>query len=81
VQTAGRSPNMAAADKILAVDRLGTALVREEFGKVIVPGGAGLVISSMDIDPALGHTPADELLKRPALQPSAVPDSDTVYGI
>lgn len=91
VHTAGLSPNMAPPDRILAVDLLGTALVLEEFGSIVAPGGAGLVISSMagymlpplppDIDRALADTPADELLKLPALQPSAVPDSGTAYGI
>ena len=47
VHTAGLSPYMASPDKILAVDLLGVALVLEEFGRVIAPGGAGIVISSM----------------------------------
>jgi hypothetical protein len=46
VTTAGVSPSMAAPDRILAVDLLGVALVLEEFGRVIAPSGAGLVISS-----------------------------------
>src|SRR5687768_11561320 len=41
VHTAGLSPNMAPPDRILAVDLLGVALVLEEFGSVIAPGGAG----------------------------------------
>ena len=79
VHAAGLSPNMAAPDKILAVDLLGTALVVEEFGSIIVHGGAGIVISSMaghmipalpaELDQALAKTPADELLKMPDLQP------------
>jgi NAD(P)-dependent dehydrogenase (short-subunit alcohol dehydrogenase family) len=91
VNTAGLSPNMAAADRILAVDLLGSALVLEEFGNVVAAGGAGLVISSMaghmppplpaDVDHALANTPADELLKLPALQPSAVPDPGTAYAL
>src|SRR5687768_3717913 len=44
VNTAGLSPNMAAPDRILAVDLYGTAVVFEEFGRVIAPGGAALVI-------------------------------------
>ena len=43
VHTAGLSPNMAPPDRILAVDLLGTALVLEEFGRVVSPGGAGVV--------------------------------------
>jgi NAD(P)-dependent dehydrogenase (short-subunit alcohol dehydrogenase family) len=91
VHTAGLSPNMAAPDKILAVDLLGTAFVLEEFGSIVAPGGAGLVISSMagymppplpqEVNEALARTPADELLKLPILQPSAVPDSGAAYAI
>jgi NAD(P)-dependent dehydrogenase (short-subunit alcohol dehydrogenase family) len=91
VHTAGLSPNMAAPDKILAVDLLGTALVLEEFGRVIGSGGAGLVVSSMaghmpppfarEQDEALARTPADELLQLPFLQPALVPDSGAAYAL
>ncbi len=91
VDTAGLSPNMAPPEKILAVDLLGVALVLEEFGRVVADGGAGVVISSMagymppplprEQDEALAHTPADELLMLPFLQPAAVPDSAAAYGI
>lgn len=91
VHAAGLSPNMVAADKILAVDLLGTALLLEEFGRVIATGGAGVVISSMaghmlpalpaDQDEALARTPADELLKLPFLQPASVPNSGVAYAL
>lgn len=91
VHTAGLSPNMARADRILAVDLVGTALVLEEFGNVVGAGGAGLVISSMaghmpppfprEMDEALARTPADDLLKLPSLQPAAIPDSGTAYAV
>jgi NAD(P)-dependent dehydrogenase (short-subunit alcohol dehydrogenase family) len=91
VHTAGLSPNMAPPHKILAVDLLGTALVLEEFGRVIGSGGAGIVISSMaghmpppfprEQDEALARTPADELLKLPFLQPAVVPDSGAAYAL
>lgn len=91
VTTAGLSPNMAPPDRILAVDLLGVALVLEEFGRVIAPGGAGIVISSMagymppplppEQDHALAHTPADQLLALPMLQKSAVPNSGAAYGL
>ena len=71
--TAGLSPSQAPAEAILAVDLLGVALVLEEFGEVIAPGGAGVVIASMSgnlVPPlpnqqehALAHTPARELLQ------------------
>jgi len=47
VNTAGVSPNMAPPERVLAVDLYGSAVIFEEFGRVIAPGGAGLVISSM----------------------------------
>jgi NAD(P)-dependent dehydrogenase (short-subunit alcohol dehydrogenase family) len=91
VNTAGRSPVQAPPAAILAVDLVGTALVFEEFGAVIAPGGAGLVISSMaghmppplDLETArlLGQTPADELLALPVLSEQAVPNSGTAYAL
>src|ERR687885_1963001 len=91
VTTAGLSPNMAPPDRILAVDLLGVALVLEEFGRVIAPGGAGIVISSMagymppplppEHDYALAHTPADDLLGLAFLQREAVPNSGAAYGL
>ncbi len=89
VNTAGLSPNMAPVDRVLAVDLYGTAVVFEEFERVIAPGGAGIVISSMaghmlppltaEQDHALAFTPADELLALPFLQPDAVPNSMIGY--
>jgi NAD(P)-dependent dehydrogenase (short-subunit alcohol dehydrogenase family) len=70
--TAGLSPAQASAEAILAVDLLGVALVLQEFGAVIAPGGAGVVIASMaghlfppltaEQEHALAHSPASELL-------------------
>lgn len=89
VNTAGLSPNMAPVDRLLAVDLYGTAVVFEEFKKVIAPGGAGLVISSMAghmmpalppaQDHALAYTPADELLALPFLQPDAISNTLVAY--
>jgi NAD(P)-dependent dehydrogenase (short-subunit alcohol dehydrogenase family) len=89
VNTAGLSPNMAPVDRVLAVDLYGSAVVFEEFERVIAPGGAGLIISSMaghmlpaltaEQDQALAFTPADELLALPFLQPDAVPNSMVGY--
>jgi NAD(P)-dependent dehydrogenase (short-subunit alcohol dehydrogenase family) len=86
--TAGVSPAQASPAAILAVDLLGTALVLEEFGRVIAPGGAAVVISSMaghmflSFDPeqeqALAHTPTDELLELPFLDPDGM--GGAAYG-
>src|ERR1039458_8792384 len=47
VNTAGVSPNMAPPGRVLAVDLYGSAVVFEEFERVIAPGGAGLIVSSI----------------------------------
>ena len=46
VQAAGVSPSQAPIEAILKVDLFGTAVILEEFGKVIAEGGTGVVISS-----------------------------------
>ena len=91
ISTAGVSPVQAPAQAVLAVDLYGTAVVLEEFGKVIAPGGAGVHISSMaghmppPLDPetahALAFTPVEELLALPALSEDAVPNSGAAYAI
>jgi NAD(P)-dependent dehydrogenase (short-subunit alcohol dehydrogenase family) len=63
--------------------------VLEEFGRVIAPGGAGVVISSMaghmppplptETDAALAHRPADELLGLPIL--AGVADPGAAYAL
>ena len=47
VIAAGVSPVQATTERVLHVDLLGTAYVLEEFGRVITPGGSGIVVSSM----------------------------------
>ena len=84
VNTAGVSPNMAPPERVLAVDLYGSAVVFEEFGRVIAPGGAGLIISSMaghmaaplsqEDDHALAFTPAEELLALPILSTEGRPE-------
>jgi NAD(P)-dependent dehydrogenase (short-subunit alcohol dehydrogenase family) len=79
IHAAGVSPSQASPETILSVDLYGTALVLEEFGNVIAPGGSGVVIASQsghrlgaltaEEDAALAMTPADELLALPMLQP------------
>lgn len=91
VNTAGLSPNMAPVRKLLEVDLYGSAVVFEEFGKVIASGGAGLIISSMaghmmrplpaDDEHQLAHLPADQLLSLPCLQAEAVPNSMVAYMV
>jgi NAD(P)-dependent dehydrogenase (short-subunit alcohol dehydrogenase family) len=91
IHAAGVSPSQASPATILAVDLYGTAVVLEEFGNVIAPGGAGIVIASQSghrlgaltagQDAALATTPADELLTLPMLQPDQVSDSLHAYQL
>lgn len=92
VHTAGLSPVQATARAILAVDLAGTALVLDELGRVVAPGGAGVVISSMaghlmasmldaDQERLLAHTPAEELLALPFVDPDVVIDPGLAYGL
>ena len=46
INAAGVSPSQAPIETILAVDLYGTAVLLEEVGKVIAPGGVGVTISS-----------------------------------
>jgi NAD(P)-dependent dehydrogenase (short-subunit alcohol dehydrogenase family) len=91
IHSAGMSPTQAAPATILKIDLYGTALVLEEFGNVIAPGGAGIVISSQsghrlpaltpEQNKALATTPADELLALPMLQPDKVTDPLYAYQV
>lgn len=91
VNTAGLSPNMAPIEGVLKVDLYGAAVVFDEFGEVIAPGGAGLIISSMaghmmpalppEQDQALLHTPSDDLLALPFLQAEVIPNTVVAYMI
>jgi NAD(P)-dependent dehydrogenase (short-subunit alcohol dehydrogenase family) len=73
------------------VDLYGTALVLDEFGKVIAEGGSGVVIASQSghrLPPlsteqsrALATTPVDDLLKLPMLQAGQVTDSLHAYQL
>ncbi|QIM68721.1 SDR family oxidoreductase [Basfia succiniciproducens] len=65
IHTAGLSPSQARPEAILKVDLFGTAVVFEEFGKVIATGGSAVVIGSQSshrlaID-EISQAQADEL--------------------
>lgn len=91
VHAAGVSPSQAPIAIILAVDLYGTAMLLEEFGAVIAPGGSGVVIASQsghrlpaltpEQDAALAITPAEELLQLPILQADAVKDTLHAYQL
>lgn len=89
VNAAGVSPSQASAEEVLKVDLYGTSVLLEEFGKVMAPGGAGIVISSqsghrlpglsVEDNKALAMTPTEELLDLPILQSDTITDSLAAY--
>lgn len=91
VNAAGVSPSQAPIEAILKVDLYGTAVLLEEVGKVIAPGGVGVTISSQsghrmkqltpEEDEQLACTPTEELLKLPILQPENIRDTLHAYQL
>ena len=91
VNAAGVSPSQAPIEAILRVDLYGTAVLLEEVGKVIAPGGVGVTISSQsghrmkqltpEEDEQLACTPTEELLKLPLLQPKNIRDTLHAYQL
>jgi NAD(P)-dependent dehydrogenase (short-subunit alcohol dehydrogenase family) len=91
VHTAGLSPAQASPEAIIAVDLVGAAYVLEEFGRVIAPGGSGIVIASQagymipplppEQNEALARTPADQLAQLLFLQPDVITNSGAAYAL
>lgn len=91
VNAAGVSPSQAPIEAILKVDLYGTAVLLEEVGKVIAPGGVGVTISSQsghrmkqltpEEDEQLACTPAEKLLELPLLQPEHIHDTLHAYQL
>ena len=91
VNAAGVSPSQAPIEAILKVDLYGTAVLLEEVGKVIAPGGVGVTISSQsghrmkqltpEEDEQLACTPTEELLNLPLLQPENIRDTLHAYQL
>ena len=89
INAAGVSPSQAPIDVILQVDLYGTAVLLEEVGKVITPGGAGVTISSQsghrmpalscEVDEQLATTPTEQLLQLDVLQPQNIKDTLHAY--
>ena len=91
VNGAGVSPSQAPIQAILKVDLYGTAVLLEEVGKVIAPGGVGVTISSQSgwrmpaltqkQDEQLATTKAEELLGLDFLQPENIRDTLHAYQL
>lgn len=91
INAAGVSPSQAPVETILNVDLYGTAVLLEEVGKVIAPGGAGVTISSQsghrmkqltpEEDELLAMTPPQELLSLDLLDPENIEDTLHAYQL
>ena len=91
VNAAGVSPSQAPVEAILKVDLYGTAVLLEEVGRVIAPGGVGVTISSQsgwrmpaltaEQDALLATTPTEELLALDFLQPARIRDTLHAYQL
>lgn len=89
INAAGVSPSQAPVEAILKVDLYGTAVLLEEVGKVIAPGGVGVTISSQSghrmkqltpqEDKQLACTPVEELLSLDMLQPEKIENTLHAY--
>ena len=89
VNGAGVSPSQAPVEAILKVDLYGAAVLLEEVGKIIAPGGTGVTISSQsgwrmpalttEEDELLSTTPTEELLNLDILQPENIRDTLHAY--
>lgn len=90
VHTAGVSGVQADPQTVLRVDLLGVALAIDAFGRVIAPGGAGVVIASMAAQtiPALADDdmlqlatePAGELLSLPVVTSQTFERAEQAYS-
>lgn len=91
INSAGVSPSQASVKTILKVDLYGTAVLLEETGKVIRPGGVGVTISSQSghrmkqltpqEDELLACTPAEQLLELEMLKPDNIVDTLHAYQL
>jgi NAD(P)-dependent dehydrogenase (short-subunit alcohol dehydrogenase family) len=89
INAAGLSPSQSTKEHLLAVDLYGTAVLLEEFGKVIKEGGTGVTISSQsghrmpaltpEEDRLLATTPTEELLQLEMLKPENIEDTLHAY--
>jgi NAD(P)-dependent dehydrogenase (short-subunit alcohol dehydrogenase family) len=89
INAAGVSPSQAPIETILKVDLYGTAVLLEEVGMAIAPGGVGITISSqsghrmpqlgVEIDEQLATTPTEELLSLEVLRPENIKDTLHAY--
>ena len=90
IDTAGASPNQAKPEHIIALDMVGTGYAVDAFGKVMAPGGAGLIISSQtgymypipyETEQEILNTPTEKLVELPIVKDVAMQNSGWAYMI
>ena len=90
VDTAGASPNQTNPEHIVKLDMIGTGYALDAFGKVMAPGGAGLVISSQtgymypipyEVEQQILQTPTEGLMDLPIIRETAMQNSGYAYMI
>ena len=90
IDTAGASPNQAQPEHILVLDMVGTGYAVDAFGRVMAPGGAGLVISSQtgymyniprETEQEILNTPTEALMDLPFIRETAMQNSGWAYMI
>lgn len=90
IDTAGASPNQAQPEHILRLDMVGTGYAVDAFGRVMAPGGAGLIISSQtgymysipyETEQAILNTPTEGLMELPFIRDIAMQNSGLAYMI
>ena len=90
IDTAGASPHQTNPAHILNLDMVGTGYALDAFGKVMAPGGAGLVISSQtgymypipyETEQEILSTATDKLMELPFIQEVAMQNSGLAYMI
>lgn len=88
IDTAGASPNQTSAQHIIDLDLIATAYAIDIFGKVMEPGGAGLVVSSQtgymmnftpEVEALLATTPTDQLKELEYLKKDAIANRGIAY--
>lgn len=90
IDTAGASPHQTNPAHILNLDMVGTGYAVDAFGKVMAPGGAGLIISSQtgymypipyETEQEILNTPTDKLMDLPFIRETAMQNSGLAYMI
>ena len=90
IDTAGASPSQAQPEHILKLDMVGTGYAVDAFGRVMAPGGAGLIISSQtgymyniphDTEQEILNTPTESLMDLPFIKDIAMQNPGWAYMI